>query len=287
MPDTRHRWYVTMARIQQAQGDLDGALDLLDEAERQYVIGPDPEVRPIAALKTRVLVAQGRLGEALGWARERNLSVDDDLAYLREFDHLTLARVLIARYTREREERDIVEAMALLGRLLGSAESGERTGSVIEILVMQALMHEARGDVPRALVPLKRALILAEPERYARVFIDEGVPMARLLSEAAARGITPDYTARLLTAFAAEAPTSEFEPSLPPTLAAQPLIEPLSQRELEVLRLIAQGLSNHEIGERLYLTLSTVKGHNRVIFGKLDVQRRTEAVARARDLGLL
>ena len=96
LPETRYRWYVAMARIKEAQGDLDGALDLLDEAERQYVESPDPDVRPVAALKARVWVAQGRLTEALGWARERGLSVDDDLSYLREFEHITLARVLIA-----------------------------------------------------------------------------------------------------------------------------------------------------------------------------------------------
>ena len=111
--------------------------------------------------------------------------------------------------------------------------------------------------------------------------------MARLLSEAAARGIMPDYTARLLAAFEAEEQKSEDESQLPPALPAQPLIEPLSQRELEVLRLIAQGLSNREISERLFLAVITVKGHNRNIFRKLQVRRRTEAIACARELGLL
>ena len=166
-------------------------------------------------------------------------------------------------------------------------KQGERTGSVIEILVMLALAHEARGDIARARASLERALFLAEPEGYARVFIEEGAPMARLLADAAARGIMPAYTGKLLAAIEAETPASDRTPAPPPASPAQPLIEPLSPRELEVLRLIAQGLSNHEIGERLFLALSTVKGHNRVIFGKLDVQRRTEAVARARDLGLL
>src|ERR671917_1653363 len=142
LPETRYRWYVAMARIKEAQGDLDDALDLLDEAERQYVESPDPDVRPVAALKTRVWVAQGRLTEALGWTRERGLSAHDDLSYLREFEHITLARVLLARYKSDWEERYIHEAMGLLEHLLIAAEEGGRMGSVIEILMLQALAHE-------------------------------------------------------------------------------------------------------------------------------------------------
>ena len=286
-PQNPYRWRVAMARIREAQGDLCGALDLLDEAERLYMSDFSPNVRPIAALKTRVWVAQGRLGEALDWARERGLSAHDDLSYLREFEHITLARVLLARYRSDREERSIHEAMGLLERLLQAAEEGGRTGRAIEILVLQALAHEARGDIPAALVPLERALTLAEPEGYVRVFVDEGRPMAQLLSDAAAHGIMPDYTARLLAVFEAEEHKSEDGSRLPPAPSARSLTEPLSQRELEVLQLIAQGLSNREIGERLFLALITVKGHNRNIFRKLQVRRRTEAVARARELGLL
>lgn len=284
LPETRYRWYVAMARIKEAQGDLDGALDLLDEAERQYVESPDPDVRPVAALKTRVWVAQGRLSEALAWTRERGLSVDDNLTYLREFEHITLAKVLIDRYNRDRAEQSVHEAMRLLERLLKAAEEGGRMGSVIEILVLQALAHEAQGDSPAALVPLERALSLAEPEGYVRVFVDEGRPMAGLLSEAAAHGIMPAYTTKLLAVLESEEHKSEEGSHRFPT---ESVVEPLSQRELEVLRLIARGLSNREISQRLFLALSTVKGHNRIIFSKLMVQRRTEAVARARELGLL
>ncbi|MDQ4083135.1 MAG: LuxR C-terminal-related transcriptional regulator [Actinomycetota bacterium] len=280
----RYRWYVAKARIEEARGNLDNALDLLDEAERLYIRSPDPYVRPIAALKARVRVRQGRLAEALGWAHERGLSAHDDLSYLREFEHITLARALIARYDSDRTDRYIHEALGLLERLLGAAQEGGRTGSVIEVLLLQALAHQARGDAPSALAPLERALTLAEPEGYVRIFVDEGAQMARLLSEAAARGITPDYTGRLLAAFDAGEQESRDEPHQPP---AQPLAEPLSQRELEVLQLIAQGLSNREISERLFLALDTVKGHNRRIFGKLSVQRRTEAVAKAKSLNIL
>jgi LuxR family maltose regulon positive regulatory protein len=287
LPQNRYRWRVAMARVREAQGDLDGALDLLDEAERLYVSDFFPNVRPIAAQKTRVLVGQGRLGEAVGWARDRGLSAHDDLGYLREFEHVTLAKVLIARYESERVERSIHEAIGLLECLLQAAQEGERTGSAIEILILRALAHHVQGDILAALAPLERALTLAEPEGYVRVFVDEGRPMARLMSEAAAHGIMPDYTGRLLAAFEAEEQKSADESHVAPAPSAQSLIEPLSQRELEVLRLIARGLSNREISERLFLALITVKGHNRNIFRKLQVRRRTEAVARARELGLL
>jgi LuxR family maltose regulon positive regulatory protein len=283
-----YRWCLAQARIKEAQGDLEGALDLLDEAERVYIRGPIPDVRPIGALKTRVWVGQGRLAEAMAWASERGLAVDDDLNYLSEIEHITLARLLIARYKSEQEVYHITGAMGLLERHLQAAEAGGRTGSVIEILVLQALAHEAQGDITRALVPLERALTLAEPEGYVRIFVDEGSPMAQLLREAAAQGMMPDYTGKLLAVFEVEAQKHEDKSYLPPAVSSsQPLIEPLSQRELEVLQLIAQGLSNREISERLFLALSTVKGHNRIIFGKLQVQRRTEAVARARELGLV
>ena len=287
LPDWPYRRCVAKSRMAEAQGELADALDLLDEAERLYHRTPVPEVRPVAALKTRVWVGQDRLTEALGWARERGLSVADELSYLREFEHITLARVIMAEYGINQEHRSILDAMGLLERLLEAAEAGGRMGRVIEILVLQALAHQAQGDSPSSLEPLQRSLFLAEPEGYVRVFVDEGTPMARLLSEASARGIMPDYTGKLLAALEAEAHKSEDESYLSPAPSDRLYVEPLSQRELEVLRLIAQGLSNREIGERLYLALDTVKGHNRRIFGKLSVQRRTEAVARARSLDIL
>ncbi len=187
--DTRHRWYLAMARVKAAQEDLDSALQLFDEAERLYIPGADPDLHPISALKARAWVAQGRLAEALAWAHERNVSVDDDLSYLREFEHMTLARVLIARYQREQDEESILQGGTLLERLLGAAEAGERFGSVIQILVLQALACEGRGDIAGALERLGRALTLAEPEGYVRTFVDEGAPMRRLLAEAVRRGV--------------------------------------------------------------------------------------------------
>jgi LuxR family maltose regulon positive regulatory protein len=225
------------------------------------------------------------LTEALGWTRERGLPADDDLSYLREFEHITLARVLLARYKSDREERYIHEAMELLERLLIAAEEGGRMGSVIEILVLQALAHEAQGDSPTALVPLERALTLAEPEGYVRVFVDEGVPMARLLYEALSHGIEREYTPRLLAAF----PVAESEQTTSSQLRGpdSELVEPLSSRELEVLQLIAEGLTNQDVATRLYLSPHTVKVHARNIFTKLAVKNRAQAVARGRALGIL
>jgi len=286
-PQNPYRWRVAMARIRQAQGDLDGTLDLLDEAERLYVSDFYPNVRPVAALKARMWVRQGRLGEALVWARERGLSAEDDLSYLREFEHITLARVLLARYESDREEHSIHEAIGLLERLLQAAEEGERTGRVIEILVLQALAHQIRGDIPPALKPLERALTLAEPEGYVRTFVDEGPSMEQLLLEAAARGIMPDYTGKLLAAFGAEARRSEGESPLPTSSASQPLIEPLSGRELEVLRLFRTELSGPEIANELVVALSTVRTHTKSIYRKLGVNSRRAAVRRAAELGLI
>jgi LuxR family maltose regulon positive regulatory protein len=273
-----------MARIMAAQGDLDGALAMLDEAMRQQIPGADPDLRPIAAQKAQVWLVQGRLADALDWVRERNLYVGDELSYLREFEHITLARVLIARFRPEQDDRAIHEALGLLDRLLVVANKGNRTGSAIEILVLQALAHEAQGDIARAIELLERALMLAEPEGYVRIFVGEGAPLARLLKEARARGIRPDYAGKLLAAYSAQEQTPE---DVGAESATDPLANLLSQRELEVMQLIAEGLSNREISERLFLALDTVKGHNRRIFGKLQVQSRTEAIARARELSLL
>jgi LuxR family maltose regulon positive regulatory protein len=288
LPQNPYRWCVAMARIREAQGDLDGALDLLGEAERRYVSDFFPNVRPIAALKTRVWVVQGRLGEALGWARDHGLSVDDDLSYLREFDHITLARVLLAGYVSDgHTERSVRAAMALLARLLHAAEAGARTGRAIEILMLQARVQQAHGDIAAALTPLQRALTLAEPEGYVRLFVDEGPPMAQLLREAAARGIMPGYTGTLLAACAGKQQRSAGEAPLPTFPVVPLLFEPLSERERDVLRLLKTDLSGPEIASELVVALSTVRTHTKRIYEKLSVSTRRAAVTRAAELGLL
>jgi LuxR family transcriptional regulator, maltose regulon positive regulatory protein len=278
LPQNRCRWRVAMARTRQAEGDLGGALDLLNEAERLYEGDFFPNIRPVPALRARVWIAQGRLGEALGWAREQGLSADDDLSYLREFEHITLARVLLARYSDERAEQSVYEAARLLERLLLAAEEGGRTGRAIEILVLQALAHQTLRAVPAALACLERAVTLAEPEGYVRVFADEGPPMASLLRTLAKQGTAGNYVRRLLAA------ATETEHDGP---VRQDLIEPLSERELDVLRLLGTELDGPAIARELVVSLSTVRTHTKHIYAKLAVTNRRAAVRRAAELDLL
>ncbi|MDQ6754603.1 MAG: LuxR C-terminal-related transcriptional regulator, partial [Actinomycetota bacterium] len=277
LPQNRYRWRVAMARIRQAEGDLSGALDLLNEAERLYVGDYFPNVRPVPALRARVLVAQRELGAALGWARERGLSVEDDLSYLHEFEHITLARVILARYAADRAQRSIQEVTRLLERLLRVAGTGQRTGSVIEILVVQALAHQARADVPAALTSLQRAVTLAEPEGYVRIFAEEGPLMASLLRAVSKQGTAPNYVRRLLAAI------NKAEDSTP---ANNGLIEPLSARELDVLRLLGTDLDGPDIARELMVSLNTVRTHTSHIYAKLGVNNRRAAVRRAREFDL-
>jgi LuxR family maltose regulon positive regulatory protein len=287
IPENRYRWCVAMARLRRAQGDLDGALELLQEAERLYVRDFSPNVRPVAALKTRVWIAQGRLREAVSWAQEQGLSIENNLSYLREFEHITLARVLLARSKSDLTDRSTLDARKLLERLLSAAEEGSRTGSSIEILVLQALAHHAQSDLSAALLPLQQALTLAEPQGYVRIFLDEGSPMAQLLREAAARRILPDYTGKLLAACEAEQQTSAGKAHLPTSPDSLPLIEALSQRELEVLRLFKTELSGPEIAQELVVALSTIRTHTKSIYSKLNVTNRRAAVKRAAELDLI
>ncbi len=278
LPQNPYRWRVAMARIREAEGDLDGALDLLNEAERLYVSDFFPNVRPIPATRARVWVAQGRLGEALGWARQRGLFVGDDLSYLSEFEHITLARVLLAQYAVEREARLLDEATGLLERLLRAAEEGARTGSAIEILVLRALACQALGDIPVALASLQRALTLSEPEGYVRIFIDQGPAMASLLRAATKQRIAPSYVRRLLRAM------SKTEDTAP---VKEGLIEPLSERELDVIRLLGTDLDGPDIARHLVVSLNTVRTHTKNIYAKLGVNNRRAAVRRAQELDLM
>ncbi|GLV59154.1 LuxR family transcriptional regulator [Dictyobacter sp. S3.2.2.5] len=278
LPLNWSRWYVARARISEAQGDLDGSLNHLQEAEHLYRRDIFPNVRPISALKARVWARQERLDEAFGWAREQSLSVGDDLSYIREFEHITLARVLLARYKSDQVDQSVFESLRLLERLLKAAEDSGRTGSVIEILILQALAYQAQDDIPAALVPLRRALTLAAPEGYVRVFVDEGSPMAVLLEEVARHAIVPGYVRQLLSA------TNANEDR---TLIKQGLIEPLSERELEVLQLLKTDLTGPEIARKLIVSLNTMRTHTKNIYSKLGVNTRRAAVRRAEELDLL
>ncbi|HEY3368219.1 MAG TPA: LuxR C-terminal-related transcriptional regulator [Symbiobacteriaceae bacterium] len=256
---------VLLARLKLAQKDVAGAAAILAQADqlaRQHNFMyrmPD-----VAAAQVLTLLHQGNLTAAAHLAQTYELPISQ-------------ARVHLA-------QGDTSAALAALEPLRRQVEAKGWADERLKVMVLQAVAFHAHGEKDKAVQLLSGALTLAEPSGFIRIFIDEGVPMARLLSEAAAHGIMPDYIGKLLAVFDAEERECEDKSDLFP---AQPLIEPLSQRELEVLQLIAQGLSNREISERLFLALDTVKGHNRRIYEKLHVQRRTEALARARELGLL
>jgi LuxR family maltose regulon positive regulatory protein len=273
--------YVAMSRVLQAMGDAGGALDAIQKAMRvrkQYPLARGWGVPPVATYQARLSLAQGDVTSAAQWSQEQGIRADDELSYQQEIDYITLARLLIAQDNAD-------EAVGLLQRLLENAEAGGRISRVIEILLLQALALQAQGDTDQAITPLEKAIALAEPEGFVRIFVDEGAPMGRLLYEAAARGTAPEYVRRLLAAF----PVAEPKQTVPSKRQTQEsaLIEPLSERELEVLQLIAEGLTNPEIASRLFLSLHTIKVHAHNIYGKLGVRNRTQAVTRARALGIL
>lgn len=278
--DWQHRWSLAQARLSESAGEWDAALEWLDEARRGYVKNPIPILQPIAARKARIYLKQGRLERAQAWARERGIATGDEVRYLTEYEHLTLAQVRLA-------EGHFTGINDLLERLLTLAETQKRTGSVIEILLTQALVHQAQGSRRNALVTLEQALVLAEPEGYLRIFIDKGEAMRLLLlnfRETRTAHPLHSYAGKIVAAFAKPAKVAS-QPMI--TAKTTAIIEPLTDRELEIIGLIADGKSNGEISQQLYLAISTVKGHNMRIFAKLQAQNRTEAVARARELGLL
>jgi LuxR family transcriptional regulator, maltose regulon positive regulatory protein len=256
---------VFLARVKLAQGEVTEAAELLAQADqtvRQHnFVHRIPEV---ASAQVLTLLRHGDIEVAAHLAQTHNLPLSQTRVHLAQ-GNASAALALVESY------RQQVEAK-------GWAD--ER----LKAMVLQAVAFHMQSEKDKAMQVLRDTLALAEPGGYIRIIVDEGSPMTQLLSEAATRGLMPDYVGKLIAALETEALKSEDNPLQP---SAQPLIEPLSPRELEVLRLIAHGLSNDEISKRLFLALDTIKGHNRRIYDKLQVQRRTEAVARARELGLL
>ena len=277
--------YISLSRVKQARGDIVGALATVQEAEqlvRRHNI--TLFIAKLAAHRARLSLAQGDTEAIARWARESDLGIVDEPTFQDEFEHTTLARVLIAT---DRAE----EALRLLERLLEAAQADGRMGSEIQIFALRALALRAADDTAGAVNALARALSLAEPEGYVRTFVDEGVPMAALLQqvvqaqkEGSLAATLPDfsreYVGKLLAAI-------KEETAPPPRVTAASLLEPLSERELEVVRLIASGASNRDIARKLFVSLSTVKTHINNIYRKLEVRTRTQAVARARELKLL
>jgi LuxR family maltose regulon positive regulatory protein len=283
-----------MAQVRAARGDYDIATRLLDQAEALYRRGFYPDVRPIAAMKARVQIAAGDLSPASEWAEDRAISVDDQPDYLCEYEHLTLARLLLAQHRAGVQSRgDTPRAaqgnqqiddglLGLLDRLHAAAAATGRDGSVTEIAVLQALVHHARGDLAEALAALRRSVVdTPEPDTYVRLYLDEGAPMLAFLHEAA---MAPDPVVQAQARRLLEKGRSSVEASTEPQ---QTPGGTLSERELQVLRLLDSELTGPEIARQLYVTLNTLRTHTKRIFTKLDVTTRAAAVRRAHERGLL
>lgn len=278
LPQHPYRSRLAMARLREAEGDVEAALALLDDAERLYATDFSPSVRPIPAVRAGLLATYGNVGEAMAWVRARRVSADDELDYLSEFEHISLARVLLAEFRSQRSEDALHGAIRLLERLVAAADASDRTGVAMEILVLLALAYDARGDRPAALRHLERAVTLAEPEGYVRLFLDEGPQVRTLLEPLAKRGGPGAYARRLLEG--RPDPTTHVP-------GRQPLVDPLSDREIDVLRLLGSDLSGPEIARELTVSLNTIRTHTKSIYTKLGVSNRRAAVRRGEELQLL
>jgi len=284
MAESRYRWFVAKGLVADAEGDPQQAITHLDTAEQLYRPAFFPDVRPIAAMKARVWIAQGNVSQAVDWAHERGVSATDDARYLSEFDHLTLVRLLIAQHRAHPDTGALGQAVRLLDRLHEAAETSGRAGSLIEIRMMQALAQDAQGHRAQALQSLAQAWAQApEPDGYVRLFLDEGAPMVELLREAERQGVAGDHARRLLrlsTSVRAEAP----DPGQRPAPSSS---DRLSERELQVLRLLDTELSGPQIARELFVSHNTLRTHTKHIFTKLEVTTRRAAVRRARERGLI
>jgi LuxR family maltose regulon positive regulatory protein len=280
--------YISLACVKQALGDEEAAREAIQKAWQIAMGFAGMEMAPVVVgvYQARLWIQQGDHNAALRWAEERGLEDRIEAGELEKGSRTVPFLYGALEYMAYAEARIAqgrpAEALAILIPLLRVIEAGGWTMFAIETLALESLAFQALGDVDRSLCCLERAFSLAEPEGFVRVFIDKGQPMARLLYQAAERGIAPEYAGRLLAAF----PAVELVPTAPSRPSSE-MIEPLSEREREVLLLVAEGLSNREIAQRLFLSLSTVKVHTYNIYGKLGVHSRTQAVAKARALGIL
>ncbi|MFC1926424.1 LuxR C-terminal-related transcriptional regulator [Chloroflexota bacterium] len=273
--------YSLLAWQNQACGNTKAVTEALRQAEGIIPKSNPHTIIHALARKALIALAQGDLDAANRWAasQEPKLSLQDIPDFWSELPYLTLVRIHLA-------QGKVDEIPGLLDNLAQKVEAEQRTGSLIEILALQSIALQARDETDQALKTLERALYLAEPEGYVRTFIDEGEPMAKLLRLAASRSIAKKYVRKLLVSFHLG---PEFQHIVLPTESAaytSPIVEPLSKRELEVLRLIVAGMSNREIADKLIIGEGTVKTHINNIYGKLDVQSRTQAIVQARELKL-
>ncbi len=267
-----------MAFLHQALGDEQTATSWMQQAENMARTAPRVQViAQVSLYKVRLQLAQGQLITAQQWARESGPDISQVPDYSAEMAYLILVRIFLD----QADPALLPPIIKVTTHLLKRAEAQHRWGRAIEILSLQALAYQAFGQTERALKSLENALSVAEPEGYIRRFVDEGQPIAALLQLATNRKFSPGYTSCLLAACKAE------QVRLTTQSKAQPLVEPLTDRELEVLHLIAAGLSNKAIAETLFITIGTVKRHTMNIYGKLGVNSRTQATVKARELNLI
>jgi LuxR family maltose regulon positive regulatory protein len=271
---TLYTGYITLARVKYAQGETDQAFEVLQQAEQRLHI--PLYTAQLVACRARFWIAQREVTRAAAWGQACGLTPEDQPSYQREWEYLTLVRLRLVQHRAD-------ETISLLRRELRMAEKEKRTRSMIEILMLQALAHQALGQTSQALFQLTQALQLAQAHGYARLFLDEGPALAALLHQAAARQIVPGYVHALLAQF----PDTVAKLSVQEKAGFPLLLEALSEREREVLRLVAAGLSNQETAAQLSITAGAVKKHLSNIYSKLDVSSRTQALARARELDLL
>jgi LuxR family maltose regulon positive regulatory protein len=268
---------IVLARLELVQGDPAGALAAIREAEQATAKAEMPLASAeLAAYKARIWLAQGDLAAAARWAEGAAQRPGQDRGYTRQIEAVIIARVLFAQGKLE-------QALRQLAACQQAAQESGGLGWGVEIGILRALVQEALGQRADALASLERALTQAEPEGYVQVFLDEGEPLDVLLRRVVSPGVPRAYARRLLDAFDRMAPRQESAAAPGPS----PLVEPLTEREMEVLHLMAAGLSNREIAAELVLAMGTVKAHLHNIYGKLGVRGRVEAAARARELQLL
>jgi LuxR family transcriptional regulator, maltose regulon positive regulatory protein len=291
-----YRWRVGMARLRSAEGDLSTALELLDEAERVYVGDYSPNVQPVHATRARVLAALGDIAEARAWAQHHQVTTDDELSYMREYEHITLARILLADHAATGSSAALHDAARLLDRLVAAAQSGGRMGTVIELEVLRAVAHRAGGEWNESLEALRHAVDLAQTDGWVRVFIDAAPALTDLLRELAARQPESDYLMELLTGVTAAGSAVIDADAVGPGTASVSgarsgpgvgLVDPLSDRELDVLRLLGSDLDGPAIARKLFVSLNTIRTHTKHIYTKLGVNSRRAAISRAHQFGLL
>jgi LuxR family maltose regulon positive regulatory protein len=285
LPQHAYRWRVVMARLCRARGDLEGALDLIDEAAPLYDTDFSPPVRPVAAIRARVQLAHRDLDAALKWAIETGLTVDDELSYVHEYEHITLTRVLIALHVAGRGPSALDDAITMLDRLLAAAETGARTGIVIEVLILKATANAARGDTAAALDALDEALRLAEPEGHVRLFLHAGPAVTALLRSVASREHATAHARRVLDAIELNDSSPRFASSSRQA-TRRGLVDELSSRERDVLRLLRSDLSGPDIARELHVSMNTLRTHTKSIYTKLGATSRREAIRRAAEQGL-